>query len=513
MLPASKTLRLVLAALVVMIVGGFAITLIQLTDTALSIQQRLSLLPAWIAWPLGVLLLACAFSVVYLVWKLLKPVPVAKPKPRVLDVDAVAERAAQLERSGDGATTRGESPLVQSVHAELDQLAQRKATEAAYVALFGEISAGKSSLIRALCGADVEVDVRGGTTVQVRTFASEIDGQALMISDVPGTNEANAAERAVMAREEALRAHCVALVVTGDLSRSQAAEWEWLKAFGKPMWLILNKIDRYHADELAALKQRLLEKFGAAPIAVHAAFERMTDIEHVDGRIEQRMRTVPAQIEPLNARLREFLREFHRGRDDFEHKRSQSVLMALDLKLSEAEFAQRRTRANQLVSSYQRKAIIGAMASVAPGTDLLVQGALAVGLIKNLTDLYGVSMKDVDIDDLLKWLGGRFKASSTALLAVAGNAAKAFPGLGTLGGGVMHAIAYGLIFESVGDALTDCLEQQSRAGRTSGLDRQQLLQGFQRALGDHRALISRAGVLAKAMMAGEFRAQKDEQQS
>lgn len=509
MLPASKTLRLVLAALVVMIVGGFAITLIQLTDTALSVQQRLSQLPAWIAWPLGLLLVACAFSVVYLVWKLLKPASVTKPTARVLDVDAVAQRAALLDRRLENADSSPASPLVQSVRAELDQLAERKASQAAYVALFGEISAGKSSLIRALCGADVDVDVRGGTTVQVRTFASQLDGQALMISDVPGTNEANAAERAVIAREEALRAHCVALVVTGDLSRSQAAEWEWLKAFGKPMWLILNKIDRYQPDELSALKAKLQEKFGAAPIAVHAAYQHVVEIEHSDGRVEHRSRTHPAQINALNERLRAFLAEF-KGGGQYEHKRSQSVLMALDLKLSEAEFAQRRARANQLVLSYQRKAIIGAMASVAPGTDLLVQGALAIGLIKNLTDLYGVPMKDVDIDDLLKWLGGRFKASSTALLAVAGNAAKAFPGLGTLGGGVMHAIAYGLIFESVGTALTDCLEQQSKAGRTGGLDRQQLLQGFQRALSDHRALITRAGVLAKAMMAGEFR-DKDDQ--
>jgi hypothetical protein len=37
-------------------------------------------------------------------------------------------------------------------------------------------------------------------------------------------------------------------------------------------------------------------------------------------------------------------------------------------------------------------------------------------------------------------------------LAIAGNALKAFPGLGTISGGVVHAVAYGMIFDSLGRA-------------------------------------------------------------
>jgi len=44
------------------------------------------------------------------------------------------------------------------------------------------------------------------------------------------------------------------------------------------------------------------------------------------------------------------------------------------------------------------------------------------------------------------------------LLAVAGNAAKAFPGVGTLAGGLMHAVAYGLIFDALGRAVVQTLE-------------------------------------------------------
>jgi len=41
---------------------------------------------------------------------------------------------------------------------------------------------------------------------------------------------------------------------------------------------------------------------------------------------------------------------------------------------------------------------------------------------------------------------------------VAGNAAKAFPGVGTLAGGLMHAVAYGMIFDALGRAISRTLE-------------------------------------------------------
>jgi hypothetical protein len=46
----------------------------------------------------------------------------------------------------------------------------------------------------------------------------------------------------------------------------------------------------------------------------------------------------------------------------------------------------------------------------------------------------------------------------TALtLAIAGNALKAFPGLGTISGGVIHAVAYGMIFDSLGKAVAETM--------------------------------------------------------
>jgi hypothetical protein len=54
------------------------------------------------------------------------------------------------------------------------------------------------------------------------------------------------------------------------------------------------------------------------------------------------------------------------------------------------------------------------------------------------------------------------KKSAPILLAVAGNGMKAFPGLGTVGGGVTHAVAYGMIFDALGHAVNKTLQQRGK---------------------------------------------------
>ena len=140
------------------------------------------------------------------------------------------------------------------------------------MALFGDVSAGKCSLIRALVpGSDARVDVLSGTTRSVRHYQGTLpDGSQMMLADVPGTAEWHGQSRAVAAREEALRAHVVAYVCDGDLTRTQAEELAWLGEFDKPLLLLLNKADRYAPEELAALSARLRARTGMGPLTVSA---------------------------------------------------------------------------------------------------------------------------------------------------------------------------------------------------------------------------------------------------
>ena len=478
----STPLRLLLAAIVVIVLGGLAITLVQLTDTALSVSERLQKLPLLVAIPLALALLSIGVALVWLIWRVLRPAAVAKP------VRAPITRA-QIEARAEILAPGGALPIVAQ---ELEELDQRATSGELYFALFGEISTGKSSLIAALGAQEVLIDVRGGTTLEAKLYRVEMaPGLRVTLADVPGINEAAGAQRAEIARQEAIRAHAVGLVVDGDLSRSEAEQWQWLKAFAKPMLLILNKTDRYQPAELAQLRARLATRFGSAALEVSAGGVEHYQLEHADGRREARTRARKPQIEALRKQLIDYGR---RGAEPLEAMRSHAVLQSLDLKLGEVEQAQRLQRGSEIVRSYTRRAVVGAMAAVAPGTDLVIQGALAVALVRALTELYQVSVRQVDIDDLLNLVGGRLKGSVALLLAIVGNAAKAFPGLGTLGGGALHAIAYGLIFESLGKALLESLD------RLGALDRNELLERISTEMRDQSRLLARAAELAKVLL-------------
>jgi hypothetical protein len=150
------------------------------------------------------------------------------------------------------------------------------------------------------------------------------------------------------------------------------------------------------------------------------------------------------------------------GVDALESQRENAVLARLHERTSESEAAFRAGEAERIVTRHARRAIVGAMAAVAPGTDLIVQGALAASLARDLARLYGVGVSDIEVESLLREARLTLRTGTSVVLAIAGNALKAFPGLGTLGGGVLHAFAYALIFDSLGRALAATLAESHR---------------------------------------------------
>jgi hypothetical protein len=95
-----------------------------------------------------------------------------------------------------------------------------------------------------------------------------------------------------------------------------------------------------------------------------------------------------------------------------------------------------------------------------PGTDLLIQGYLGTRMVRELAALYEVPVRKIDAELLMRLVQERVRASAALLLAVAGNACKAFPGLGTLAGGGIHAVAYGLLFDTLGRGIAASLESR-----------------------------------------------------
>ncbi len=458
------------------------VLLLVVSEIAFSLVDRLSRHGPWVLWGYAAVLALATTGVAWLAWRALAPAPDRRPAQAPRAAPSLSELERRIAESAD------KGVAVAPAERELDALRERKRSGRLYVAVFGEISHGKSSLIKALSpDVEVEVDVRGGTTKAVHHYHWPLpQGGEVVLADVPGILLAGEAQQPA-AVEEALRAHVVVFVCDGDLTADQWRALQGLKRFNKPMILAINKVDRLRPEDLERIRTRLSERVGAGVpvVAVRSGGTEEVVRVYPDGREETVLRERRPEVDALRAALQTLLIE---QATRLEALRDESILLLAADKLAEAADAHRARTAQMLVERYTRRAVVGGVAAMAPGTDLVIQGALAVSLTRGLCQLYGVRVRDVDLDALFAEVGRSTDRRMPLLLAVAGNALKAFPGMGTLAGAAAHAVAYGLIFQSLGRALARTL------ARDGALNRGHLLDAFEEELnGD---LGSRALALA-----------------
>jgi GTP-binding protein EngB required for normal cell division len=427
--------RILLAVGVVLALVAAAAGAINVAGSLADVWDRLRAGPQAVFYGLILFLVAVAFLAGWLVWTLLFPRRKRREKKPARPVTEGGLRERVEEQRALGLD-------VAVAERELIELARRREEGMLYLCLCGEISTGKSSLIKALAPeADSPVDVLGGTTSDVAHYRWRTPaGDEVVLADVPGTGS----ELDEIALAEAVRAHVVIYVTDGDLTRSEYGDLQALNALGKPLILALNKSDRYSAEELAAIAARLSER-----------------VKELGGEIPVEVVTVSAggeapEVTPLKRALQ---RQVGRSAEALDTLRDGAVFELVAQRLDVTEEAHRRERAAELVRGYTRKAVVGALAAVSPGADILIQGYLGTGLVRELCEVYGVPAKEIDVGRLLKMSQGYVGKSLPILLAVAGNALKAFPGVGTIAGGLTHAVAYGLIFDALGNGLRASLEE------------------------------------------------------
>ena len=447
----SQLIRIALALGLILLILLVLWGLLRLTDTAFGVWEHLANMPSWFFYLYGVAFLGIAGAGAWALWRLLKPRGhKQKGKASPPDRKTIEKRLEEAEAAG---------MELASVRRELALLQQRKAAGTIYVGFFGEISSGKSSLIQALLPqVTLESSAVGGTTREVRAYRwRSPSGDSLVLLDMPGTNEVGGVLDE-MARSEALRAHLVVYVCDGDLSRSQYEELQALLALDKPTIVAMNKMDRYRQEELSLLIQRLQERLGqkdrVSVVPVQAGGKREALVIGPDGTEKRVVRTMPPRVDALREALQQQLDE---DWEILEKLRDTSVFVLVSQQLDEAEQAHRKQQVEVLTKSYSKKAMVGALAAVAPGSDLVIQGYLSISMVKEMAQLYGVRVRDLDLDLLLQLVQKRVAKTTAIMLAVAGNALKAFPGVGTLLGGLTHGVAYGMIFESLGKAVGQSL--------------------------------------------------------
>lgn len=464
-LPPSQLLRLLAAAAVVLLGLLLLVGLLMLTETALSAWQRLRALPLALQLLWALIAAALGLGSLALGLWLLRPrgARTAKPPQRIDRAD-LEQRLAALDPDSAAAA-----------RAELAELDGRCAGALRWVALFGEVSAGKSSLFNALVGQPLaDTAPLAGTTRALRHAPLALPGlDGVMLADVPGFDDPSpdGSERTAEAEAEALRAHVVVFVVDADLGRVGGQRLERLLGYGKPLLLVLNKADQYSDAERAALRRRLAQRHPqgeAAIVETRAGGRERIQRIGADGRIDWVEREREPEVEALRVALRRLLET---PPEVIEEARQQAVLRALAERIGEAEARQRASAAEAIVQKYSGRAVVGALAAVAPGSDLVIQGALATMMVRELCGVHRAEVRDIDVDRLVELAGRRLRLSASLLLAIAGNALKAFPGLGTVSGGVVHAIAYGLLFGALGRAVAATLAERGALDARAAIDR------------------------------------------
>lgn len=433
-----------LVAIAILIAAFLAMFLVLIaTETALTVWHYLRQAPLWVQLGYALILVGFPVAALAVFWAWFRPARKRRTaeRPRPLSTEALEGELLESAREGV------------DVSAALEEIREQRRREQAgeiHIAVFGEVSSGKSSLVRAILPeAQVETDPRAGTTTEIRHYAWQApSGDRVVIADLPGFN----LDDDTPAREETRRAHLVIFLCDGDLSASQAAQLETLKRFDKPVVLALNKTDRFSDEERETLLRELRRKTGLPEHDVVAIRTggREDVVRLLGAGIEQRdVRERPAQIRAL---LESVQRHIDSDQALMESLRQTAVLMLASEKLEAARDRHREEKADELVTRYSRRAVVGALAAVAPGSDLVIQGVLATRLLRELSRLYDVPVKEIEIESFIELAGSRVRNMTALTLAIAGNGLKAFPGLGTISGGLVHAVAYGMIFDSLGRA-------------------------------------------------------------
>jgi len=475
----DRLIRIALAALIFVAFLVAIGALLFFTQTALNVWDRLAEGPRILMYGYVGAMIALVLLAVWLVWQLLvrrRPKPVEKIAKDRLTRKEIEDRLREADAAGVD---------VGAAQAELEELARRQSSGAVHLCFFGEVSTGKSSLIKALVpDADVKIDVAGGSTVDIRHYRWRNEqGTEIRLTDVPGTG---GHEQGLddMALEEARRAEIVLYVCDGDLARAEATAIERLLGLDKPMVLVMNKADRYSHEEQSVLLERLLERLDRLGgdferdrvVAVSAGGVADIVERRPDGSENIVRRRRPADIGVLVVAINRLLEA---EAAPIDARRNRAVFRLAAEKLAEAEEQYRTQRSEQIIRKATRRAVVGSLAAVSPGTDILIQGYIGTTMTQELCKLYGAAPRDLDVEEFLNLSQSRVGNALPLSLAVAGNGLKAFPGVGTVAGGLVHAVAYGLIFDALGRSLMLTLAKHGE------LDPEAAAQEFEEGIGEH----------------------------
>jgi small GTP-binding protein len=290
--------------------------------------------------------------------------------------------------------------------AEIERMLARLEQGEIHIAVLGEVSVGKSSLLNALLGEArfVTSPLHGETRTPADAHWQEAASGQVRLLDTPGINEIGGEDRERMAREVAERADLLLFVTDGDLNATEQAAIEQALAPGRPVLVVLNKSDRYTATERDALLARIAERLHGrlrrediiAAAADPAPVVRV--LAAPDGSEREERRVPPPDVEALRERLWKIL--------EAEGRTLAAVTAGVfagrvSERVGQRVVEVRRAAAERLVRHYCVAKGVAVAINPVPVADLLAAAALDAGLVFHLSRLYGLPLSRTEAGSLV----------------------------------------------------------------------------------------------------------------
>ncbi len=276
-----------------------------------------------------------------------------------------------------------------------------------HLSAFGRVSTGKSSILNALIGRPVfsTSPLHGETRLSAIEPWSEVETSGVFLIDTPGLDEAGGEERETLAREVAGRSDLILFVVDSDITQSELAALQTIVAQGRPVIIVLNKIDLYTAAEqedlLASIRARTVGIVDPAHVVPVAAEPRpRTLLERGPDGVETEIeRPVAADVERLRLMLWDIL--------EAEGK----TLAALNASLFAADLsdqvgvrilAARREIGEKLIRTYCIGKGVAVAFNPVPVADLFAAAFIDVGMVIHLSRVYDLPLSRSEAGALVR---------------------------------------------------------------------------------------------------------------
>jgi len=299
-----------------------------------------------------------------------------------------------------------------------------------HIAVLGLVGRGKSSLLNALLGESVFVTgPLHGVTQRLETARwilpeteSETDVATPLtveLWDTPGLDEVQGDDRERLAQRVAQRADLILFVISGDLTQIEWEALHRLRRSGKPLLLVLNKVDQYPECDREAIyakiqNDRLQDWISPTEIVMTAAapVKRIAQ-RQADGQVVVTPVLALPQVEELKAKILDILQ-----REGLALLTLNSLLYAqvAQNRMVECKLKLRETAVDQIIwQGAVTKATTIALNPIAI-VDVMAGAVIDVSLILSLARLYGLPLNRWGAWRLLRSIGLSMAAVSASEL-------------------------------------------------------------------------------------------------